>query len=259
MNIQSVGFIGCGRIARILLGGFKAAGVPLPSVVASDLNPENIDKLRSTFPQIQSAGSDNAKPAAQQLVLLAVHPPAIPSVLSNIKAVLRPDAIVVSLAPKFTMAKLSELLGGFNRLSRMIPNAPSIIGAGYNPIAFGSGLSIEERQALAAFFALLGECPEVAESKLEGFALLTGMGPTYLWFQLETLRGLAESFGLSSADITPALKRTVCGATRTLLESGLSAAEVMDLVPVKPLAEDESGIKQAYQTRLPALFAKIKP
>jgi pyrroline-5-carboxylate reductase len=259
MKIQTVGFIGCGRIARILLGGFKAAGVTLPSVVASDLNAGNIEKLRATFPQIQSAGSDNAKPAAQQLVLLALHPPAIGSVLSDIKAALRPDAILVSFAPKITMAKLSEALGGFNQLARMIPNAPSIIGAGYNPIAFGPGLSAEEKMALAAFFAPLGDCPEVAESKLEAFALLTGMGPTYLWFQLETLRNLAEGFGLSETDIVPALKRTVCGATRTLLESGLSPAEVMDLIPVKPLAEDEAGIRQAYQTRLPTLFAKIKP
>lgn len=259
MTIQSIGFVGCGRVARILLGGFKAAGTTLPSVVASDLKPDNIDKLRAAFPQVQSAGADNAKPAAQQVVLLAVHPPVIASVLPDIKAALRPDAILVSLAPKFTMAKLSELLGGFNRLARMIPNAPSIIGAGYNPMAFSPGLSLSERQALAALFAPLGECPEVAESKLEGFALLTGMGPTYLWFQLETLRGLAESFGLTAADITPAMKRMVCGGTRTLLESGLSPAEVMDLIPVKPLAEDEVAIRQAYQTRLPALFAKIKP
>jgi pyrroline-5-carboxylate reductase len=259
MSIQSIGFIGCGRIARILLSGFKAAGVTFPSVIASDLVSENIDKLRAAFPQIQSAGPDNAKTAGQEVVFLAVHPPAIGSVLSNIKAALRPDSILVSLAPKFTISKLSEMLGGFNRLARMIPNAPSIIGAGYNPIAFSAGLSAADRQALATFFAPLGECPEVAESKLEGFALLTGMGPTYLWFQLQTLRGLAESFGLSDADITPALKRTVCGATRTLLESGLSPVEVMDLIPVKPLLEDEPAIKQAYQTRLPALFAKIKP
>ncbi len=259
MTIESIGLIGCGRVARILLGGFKAAGVALPSVTASDVNPENIGILRAAFPLIRSAGSDNTKPAAQQVVLLAVHPPAMGSVLSDIKGVLRPDAIVVSLAPKFTMVKLSELLGGFNRFARMIPNAPSIIGAGYNPMAFGPCLSAAEKQTLAALFAPLGDCPEVAESKLEGFALLTAMGPTYFWFQLEALRGLAESFGLTSADITPALKRTVCGAARTLLDSGLSPAEVMDLIPVKPLSEDEAGIKQAYQARLPALFSKIKP
>lgn len=259
MKIQTVGFVGCGRIARIVLGGLKAAGVALPSVVGSDLNPESIEKLRATFPQVESAGPDNGKPAAQQLVFLALHPPAIGSALPEIKAALRPDAILVSFAPKITMAKLSEAMGGFDRLARMIPNAPSIVGAGYNPIAFGSGLSAEDKRALATLFAPLGDCPEVAESKLEAFALLTGMGPTYLWFQLETLGDLAKSFGLSDEDITPALKRTVCGATRTLLESGLSPAEVMDLIPVKPLADDEASIKQAYHTRLPTLFAKIRP
>lgn len=259
MRIESVGFIGCGRVARILLAGFQAAGVSLPNVVVSDPNLEQIQKFQALFPQVQSEGSDNPKAAAQQLVILAVHPPAMAGALANIRSALRPDAIVLSLAPKFTIARLSELMGGFNRLARMIPNAPSIVGAGYNPIAFGVGLSEEEKQVLAEIFAPLGDCPEVAETKLEGFALLTAMGPTYLWFQLETLRALAESFGLSSADIAPALEQTFCGATRTWTASGLSTAELMDLIPVKPLAEDEALIKQAYQTRLSALFAKIRP
>jgi pyrroline-5-carboxylate reductase len=259
MNLQSVGIIGAGRVTRILLGGFKAAGINLPTVVVSDVNPETLNTLQAACPQVTAAGADNAQPAAQRLVILAVHPPAMGGVLAGIKAALKPDAIVVSLAPKFTIAKLSEMLGGFNRLARMIPNAPSLIGAGYNPLAFSPSLTTPERQSLSAFFAPLGECPEVAEPKLEGFALLTAMGPTYLWFQLQTLRGLAETFGLTTQDVAPALKRMVCGATRTLLESGLSPAEVIDLIPMKPLAEDEAAITQAYQTRLPALFAKIKP
>ena len=105
----------------------------------------------------------------------------------------------------------------------------------------------------------LGECPEVAEAKLEGYALLSGMGATYLWFQLQALREVSAGFGLTDADITPALKRTVCGATRTLLESGLTPAEVMDLIPVKPLAEMEAQVTEMYRTRLPALYQKIKP
>ena len=105
----------------------------------------------------------------------------------------------------------------------------------------------------------LGECPEVAETKLEGYALLTGMGPTYLWFQLQALREVATGFGLSDAEIAPALKRMVCGGTRTLLESGLTPAEVMDLIPMKPLAEMEAQVSELYRTRLPALYQKIKP
>jgi pyrroline-5-carboxylate reductase len=59
--------------------------------------------------------------------------------------------------------------------------------------------------------------------------------------------------------VTPALKRMACGATRTLLESGLPPAEDMDLIPVKPLNEMEASVTEMYRTRLSALFQKIKP
>jgi pyrroline-5-carboxylate reductase len=180
-------------------------------------------------------------------------------VAASIRGALKPAAIVVSLAPKVTIARLAEHLGGFARIARMIPNAPSLIGAGYNPICFASALTAQDRQGVIELLRPLGDCPEVEEAKLEAYAILTGMGPTYLWFQLETLRKLARECGLSDAEITPALKRMVCGSTRTLLEAGLRPLEVMDLVPIKPLAEEEAAIRQAYETRLPALFNRIKP
>ena len=49
------------------------------------------------------------------------------------------------------------------------------------------------------------------------------------------------------------------GAARTLLESGLTPAEVMDLIPVKPLADMEPQGSEMYRTRLPGLYQKIKP
>jgi hypothetical protein len=57
----------------------------------------------------------------------------------------------------------------------------------------------------------------------------------------------------------PAFRRTVCRATRMLLESGLASAEVMDLIPMKPLAEEEAASKNMCQTRWSALFTKITP
>jgi pyrroline-5-carboxylate reductase len=55
------------------------------------------------------------------------------------------------------------------------------------------------------------------------------------------------------------MKRMVCGAARTLLESGLTPAEVIDLIPVKPLGEMEPQVSEMYRTRLPAIYQKIKP
>jgi len=157
------------------------------------------------------------------------------------------------------MARLTELLGGFARLARVIPNAPSVVNFGFNPVAFGPALSAADKVELTGLLAPLGECPEVSEEKLEPYAVLTAMAPTFLWFQLQALREVAAGCGLTEVEIAPALKRMVCGAARTLLESGLTPAEVMDLIPVKPLAEMEPQVSELYRTRLPAVFQKIKP
>jgi pyrroline-5-carboxylate reductase len=180
-------------------------------------------------------------------------------VAAGIKSSLKPGTTVVSLAPKFTFAKLTELLGGFARLARVIPNAPSVVNFGFNPVAFGPALSAADKAEITGLLSPLGECPEVKEEKLEAYAVLTAMAPTFFWFQLQTLREVVAGFGLSEEEIKPALKRMVCGAARTLLESGFGPAEVMDLIPVKPLAEMEPLVAEMYRTRLPAIHQKIKP
>jgi pyrroline-5-carboxylate reductase len=258
MHHKTIGFIGGGRITRIFLQGWKRANALSANIVVSDCSPESLAKLQTQVPGVQTAAG--ASPAASQdIVFLAVHPPLMAGVAAGIKDSLQPGALVVSLAPKFTMAKLSELLGGFARLARVIPNAPSIVNFGFNPVAFGPALTPADKAAVTALLSTLGECSEVAEEKLEAYAVLTAMGPTYLWFQLQALREVTAGFGLTDAEIAPALKRMVCGSARTLLESGLSPAEVMDLIPVKPLAEMEPQVAEIYRTRLPALFQKIKP
>jgi pyrroline-5-carboxylate reductase len=258
MNGKSVGFVGGGRVARIFLEGWTRAAKLPARITVSDPNADALAKLRTRFPSVTTT-ADNLQAAGRDVVFLAVHPPVMAEVATGIKGSLKAGAVVVSLAPKFTIAKLTELLGGFARLARVIPNAPSVVDFGFNPVCFGAALAAEDRAGLVELLEPLGECPEVAESKLEGYALLTGMGPTYLWFQLQALREVAAGFGLTEAEVAPALKRMVCGGARTLLESGLKPAEVMDLIPVKPLAEMEALVSEMYRTRLPALFQKIKP
>jgi pyrroline-5-carboxylate reductase len=257
MHQKNIGFIGGGRVTRILLEGWKRAKALPESITVSDPNADALAKLKTATPSI--ATSSENKMAVQDIVFIAVHPPVFAETVAQIKAFLKPETLVVSLAPKFNFAKLSALLGGHNLLARVIPNAPSVIGAGFNPIACAPGVSAADKLELTRLLAPLGDCPEVAEEKLEGYAILTAMGPTYLWFQLQALREVAASFGLTDEDVTPALKRMVCGGTRTLLESGLSPAEVMDLVPVKPLAEMEAQVSEMYRTRLTAIYQKIKP
>ena len=149
MSSRSIGFIGGGRVARILLGGLERAGASPATCVVSDTDTDVLDALKSRFPGIRTVGDDIAEPARQEIVFGALHPPAMKEALPRIGENLRPDAVFVSLAPVIRLPALKSALGGFDRIARMIPNAPSILGSGFNPIAFSAGISAGSQEGPA--------------------------------------------------------------------------------------------------------------
>ncbi len=143
-----------------MLTGFKRAGQMPASVIVSDPNQEVLQKLKEAFPEIEIAPGDNRLPAGQEVVFVALHPPAFAELGTQLKESLKPTALLVSLAPKLTIAKLSAGLGGFDRIVRMIPNAPSVVNEGYNPVAFAPSLPETEKEELLAWFRLWGIVPK---------------------------------------------------------------------------------------------------
>lgn len=258
MPANTIGFVGGGRVARIILGGWQRAGCAPAEVVVSEPSGEALKKLRQQFPALRSTPDAPWLLAQMECVVVAVHPPAVADAVKPLAGHLRPDAVVVSLAPKVTLFRLSTLLGGFARVARVLPNAPSLVGEGYNPVTFGPGLDEAGRETVLSLLRPLGVSPVVPEDHLEAYAVLTAMGPTYLWFQLQQLRELGQSFGLAPSDVDAGLATMVTGAARMLLDSGLTPAEVLDLVPVRPLQDDEEAIRTAYKTRLGGMYQRLK-
>ena len=256
MHSHTVGFVGGGRITAIFLEALGDRRLALERVTVSDTSAEVLARLKGRFPAITTT-ADNAEAASRERVFLALHPPALKAVLPALASCVRQDAVVVSLAPVLTLARLSELLGGFARLARVLPNAPSIARAGWNPVAFGAALSADARTEIEVLLDGLGAHPVVPEETLEAYAILAAMGPTYFWFQWQALRELAGTFGLSAEAADSALRAMLDGAIRTLFDAGLTPEQVMDLVPVKPLAEAEPQILRAYRDTLPGLYAKL--
>ena len=258
MSNQSIGFVGGGRITRIFLEGWQRANALPTSIVVSDCHAETLAKLQTQFPGVQTA-ADSSAAASQDIVFLAVHPPVMAEVAARIKGSLKPGAVVVSLSPKFTVAKLTGLLGGFDRLARIIPNAPSVVNCGFNPVAFGPALTAPDKAALTSLLTPLGECPEVAEEKLEVYAVFTARGPTYFWFQFYELRRFAETSGLTAEEAQRGLEALVAGTLKTMTAAGLGREEVSNLIPVKTPAEMEEPVTEVFRKQLPAILEQIKP
>lgn len=255
---KSIGFIGGGRVARIILGGFDRKRRWPGRVIVSDANAEVLNNLKQRFPKLEAAGGDPRKPANADVVFLALHPPAIMGILDEVKSTLRADATVISLAPKVSISRLSDGLAGFSRIVRMIPNAPSIVNKGFNPVAFSAAWPKDEKKKLRRWLNVLGDCPETAEEKLEAYAIITAMGPTYFWFQLDELEELGKAFGMAPKEAKESVAKMLKGTLKTATDSGLSPAEVMDLIPVKPIGEEEANIRNIYRTKLQGLYGKLK-
>lgn len=257
MSAKSVGFVGAGRVAGIFLGGWSRGDRMPEKVVVFDANPEVSENLRAAHPGLQVGNLSEA--AAQDVVFLAVHPPVIGEVVPLLAPHLRPGAVLVSLAPKFTVGRLSAMLGGFARIARVIPNAASAVGKGYNPAAFGEALSEQDCCGVCSLLEPLGECVEVPEAQLETYAVVTAMGLTFMWPQLEMLVSLAESAGLSRDAALVGVGKMLVGAVATMRDSGLPPAGVMDLVPVRPLAEEVGAFVGVARPKLEGLLAKLHP
>jgi len=105
----------------------------------------------------------------------------------------------------------------------------------------------------------LGPTFEVSEEKLESYAIMSAMLPTYFWFQWRELAEIGGKIGLSDGESKKSIFETLIASLNLMYKSGLSASEVIDLIPVKPIGENEPQIIEIYNTKLIGLFEKIKP
>jgi pyrroline-5-carboxylate reductase len=255
--MKTVGFIGGGRITKIFLQSFDSSDIEFSSIVVYDTNPEVVATLVQQFPSIAVAKTPE-EAAKQSIVFIALHPPVIMETLDKVASTISDKAVVISLAPKITLAKIASKLKTKN-IARMIPNATSYINEGFNPITFADTFEQEEKGDTIQILRILGKTFEVEEPKLEAYALLSAMLPTYFWFQWNELSQLGPKFGLTEEETNDSIKQTLEASLKLYFDSGLTPDKIMDLIPVKPIGEHQQQISEIYQTKLTGLFEKIKP
>ena len=251
---KSIGFIGGGRITGIILQAFKNQTAELGKIFIYDINTDAINALKKVYPESES--SDLKTAASCDIVFIALHPPVIMESLNKIKDLINQESVFISLAPKITLQNIANTLGN-NNVVRLIPNATSLINKGYNPVCFHSDFKAKDQ--IINLLRVMGTTFETPEPKLEAYAIVSAMLPTYFWFQWFELLKIAQQIGLSEAESKEAIEQTLRSALDLMFNSGLTHNALNDLIPVKPIAEDEDQIRAIYQSKLTGLFSKIKP
>ena len=72
---------------------------------------------------------------------------------------------------------------------------------------------------------------------------------------VNTLKNM--EFGLGDAELSSSLHEMLTSSSQLLFNSEYSTEDVLDMIPVRPIGEDEENIRTIFSNRLTGLYSKL--
>ena len=142
-------------------------------------------------------------------------------VLQEIKAHIRPGCLIISFVAGKRISFIADLIGTrTNPVIRVMPNTPTLVGAGMAAISSCVLVTEEQREFVLGFLGAVGKVIEVDESLQDAVTATSGSGPAYFFKFVEAMVEGAIALGLSHADATTLTIQTIVGAAKLLDQSG---------------------------------------
>ena len=254
MNQQSkVAVVGAGIMGEALISALISSGVNPELITISEKRPERSTELIAKYSIKQAPLASNV--AAADALLLVVKPQDMASVLEEIKGSINPTAVVITFVAGKTISFISNGLGTSNPVVRVMPNTPTMVGAGMAAASMGAGVTAEQKQFVLGFLAATGKVIEVAEDLQDAVTATSGSGPAYFFAFVEAMVAGAKELGLSEADATTLTVQTIVGAAQLLDESGKSATTLRENV-TSPNGTTAAALASFASSDLNSMVAK---
>jgi len=217
--------IGAGRMATALASGFVRARLLVPeSLVASDPSDDARAAFARAVPGAKVVRENESVVAQADVVLLAVKPQRMTEALASIRDAVRQDALVLSIAAGITIARLSAGLPDLQRIIRIMPNTPCLIGRGASAYSLGPHATAADGRLVAELLAAVGAAFEVPEKLLDAVTGLSGSGPAFVYTMIEALAAGGLAVGMPAELAADLAARTVAGAAEMVLQTGETPA-----------------------------------
>jgi len=162
-------------------------------------------------------------------VVLAVKPQIMPAVLAGVKEFARPWHLVISIAAGVPLKVLEEALPE-SRIIRVMPNTPTLVGAGMAALAPGSLASREDLELALELFQSVGQAVAVEEKLMDAVTGLSGSGPAFVAVFIEALTDGGVKMGLPRTLAHTMAVQTVLGTAKLCLEEELHPGKLKDMV-----------------------------
>ncbi|MBS1269255.1 MAG: Pyrroline-5-carboxylate reductase [Gammaproteobacteria bacterium] len=209
----TIGFIGAGNMATALIGGLVDRVRDPERVVVFDPDTDKTDRLRKRC-CVQIAGDNAQILRSSDVVVIAVKPQVMRDVLLPLRPAM-PEAppLIVSVAAGIRIASIEKWLDRRLGVTRVMPNTPSLVGAGASGLYANDLVSADQRELAETLMQSVGIATWVDdEQQLDTVTGIAGSGPAYFMLFMEAMVEAAAARGLDKDTAHKLVVQTCRGA-----------------------------------------------
>jgi pyrroline-5-carboxylate reductase len=216
-------------MATAIIQGMIRDGTSPELISASDPSPATRASLASET-GVCTFDSNAEVVKNSNVVVLAVKPQMMAPVLAELRPLISPDHLVVSVAAGVSLATLTNGLGPDRRISRAMPNTPALVGEGAACYCLGPFTNESDDAIVAACLGSIGIAFRVPESQLDAVTGLSGSGPAFVYVMIEALADGGVRAGLPREMAQALAAQTVLGSAKMVIETGQHPGLLKDQV-----------------------------
>ena len=245
--------LGAGKAGEALVAGLLSSGwAEQGDVVATARRQERIDELRERY-GIETTLANADAVAGAEVVVIAVKPQDIETLLAEIRGVVQPSQTVLSIAAAIPTTLIEGHLGDAVPVVRAMPNTPVTVHEGMAGVAAGAHAG-EEHVALAEeVLRSVGRSVRVDETYMDAVTAVSGSGPAYFALLAESMIEAGILLGLSREVATELVVQTMLGTAKLLRDEKMHPVELREMV-TSPGGTTISAIRELEQAGVRAAF-----
>jgi len=223
-----IAFIGSGVMAEVMLKGLLDRDVVPPDRLwAAGPRPERAEELGARYGVHATVENTEAARSADLLVL-AVKPQSLAKVLAEIRGVVEPRHLVLSIVAGARMSLIGSVLN-HPAIVRCMPNLPCQIHRGMTIWTATKEVTSLQRETVRTMLRTVGREAFVQdELDVDRATAVNGTGPAIIAYIVKALEDAALFIGESRPLARESVLQTIIGTAEMVLQSDRHVAELID-------------------------------
>ena len=248
---MSTAIIGAGVMGETLLSGLVRAGRRVDQLMVGEKRAERARELEERYGVAVLSNRDAA--AKADTVALVVKPQDMGDVLAEIAPDLRAGQLLVSLAAGITTSFIESRVPEGVAVVRVMPNTPALVDEGMAAISPGSHCDESHLTEAESLMASTGKVLRIPEKQMDAVTAISGSGPAYIFFVVESMIEAGVHLGLPRATATDLVVQTLVGSAAMLRETGTHPVVLREQV-TSPGGTTASALRELEIHKVRAAF-----